>query len=83
MSKNQSDKINGEVQSVAETHSKGIYPWWSKGPWEMALKLRTENQEKITAKRSEMVKKPTSSKRQKQKLCSKRGNNRGKKTAGV
>ena len=25
MSKNQSDKINGEVQSVAETHSKGIY----------------------------------------------------------
>ena len=25
MSKNQSDKISGEVHSVAETHSKGIY----------------------------------------------------------
>ena len=48
------------------------------GEWGMALKLRTESQEKITAKRSEMVKKPTSSKRQKQKLCSKRGNKRRK-----
>lgn len=83
MSKNQSDKINGEVHNVAETHSKGIYlrPGGQRGmagEWEMALKLRTESQEKITAKRSEMVKKPTSSKRQKQKLCSKRGNKRGK-----
>ena len=53
------------------------------GEWGMALKLRTESQEKIRAKRSEMVKKPTSSKRQKQKLCSKRGNKRGKKISGV
>ena len=49
----------------------------------MALKLRTERQVKITAKRSEMMKKPISSKRQQQKLCSKRGNKRGEKTAGV
>ena len=84
MSKNQSDKISGEVHSVAETHSKGIYlrPGGQRGmagEWGMALKLRTESQEKIRAKRSQMVKKPTSSKRQKQKLCSKRGNKRGKK----
>ena len=87
MSKNQSDKINGEGHNVAETHSKGIYlrPGGQRGmagEWGMALKLRTESQEKITAKRSEMVKKPTSSKRPSKRSAVKE-EIRGGKIAGV